>query len=240
MKQESIELKKEKCMRGSYNEILLNTLNIHTKKRILNLIDEAASANKIDEHGNWDFGAEFDHKGRGSAINWDLYAYGFDHFSKKLLVVIQIRQYVLRKKGYYPQIRKNYYLLGRNEDGHAFAHSIESKVIHSAIKNNKDVILSVQNWIFGHDYKKIIRQGDIALVPVKKVTAHPIEENQYLIEDSHQLIAEKICKNGFIYAKDPTLIHLQAVHPTISGEGWYKVMIANRSSFWKFAAPTID
>lgn len=230
----------EQNKRGSYNEILLESINNETKKKIMNLIKEASNANKIDEHGSWDFGAEFDRKGRGSALNWDLYAYGFDYFSKKLLVIIQIRQYVLRKKGYYPQIRKNYYLLGRNEDGHSFAHSIESNVIHSAIRKNKDVILSVQNWIFGYDYKKIIRQGDIALVPIKKVTAQPIEGSQLLIEESHHLTAEMICQNGNVYAKNPTLVHLKEVHPTVKGNGWFKVMVANRASYWKFAAPTID
>ena len=48
----------ENYTRGSYNEILLESINKETKKKILNLMKEASNANKIDEHGSWDFGAE--------------------------------------------------------------------------------------------------------------------------------------------------------------------------------------
>ena len=226
--------------RGYYGQIDFTTLTKSAKKQIQNLVYGAANAAKVDEHGSWDFGCEFDSKSRGSALNWDVYAFGKDFFSKKSLCVIQVRQYLKRRTNYYPEIKKSYFLLGRNEDKSIFAHSVESRVIHSAIKKNVDVIKAVQKWIFGCDYKKIIRHGDLALIPVKKVSGEILQKQTILIEQSHMLNADVLKVNGSLYAKNPKLEHLQKVHPAIEGKGWYKVAVAKRSKFWDFAAPTLD
>jgi hypothetical protein len=233
---------KTQVQRDSYNAIKIMSLNEATRKQIKNLFAEACKADKVDEHGTWDFGADFDSKGRGSALNWDLYAYGKDTHSKRLLIVVQIRQYVKVKKNYFPQIRKSYFLIGRNEDNTAFAHAVESRVIHAAIGKEKDVIKAVQNWIFKCDYKKVIRQGDLALIPVQRVSPHAImlDSAEHLIESSHQLSASEVRKNGDLYASNPTLIHLPGTHPTVSGSGWYKIVVGKRAQHWDFAAPTID
>lgn len=228
--------------RDCYNAIRMNTINERTKKQILNLFAEASAAEKVDEHGAWDFGCEFDRKGRGSALNWDLYGYGRDMHNKRLLIVIQIRQFIRRSANRYPEIRKSYFLIGRNEDNTAFAHSVESRVVHSAINNGRDVVKAVQDWIFQCDYNKVIRQGDLALVPVRTVNkeAVTIEGNTHLLEDSHKLTASDIRINGVLYALDPELIHLPGTHPSVSAQGWYKVVVGKRAKHWDFAAPTID
>lgn len=221
---------------------MLNSLNSATCKQVLNLFNEAKKADKVDEHGTWDFGFDFDKKGRGSALNWDLYAVGRDMHSKRLLIVVQIRQYVKARKNYFPQIRKSYFLIGRNEDNHAFAHAVESRVIHNAIEKGKDVVKAVQDWIFGCDYHKVIRQGDVAMIPVKRINpaAEVLDGEKHLIEGSHELAAMDIRKNGELYARNPILVHQPGTHPTVSGEGWYKIVVGKRASHWNFAAPTID
>jgi hypothetical protein len=229
--------------RGNYGEI--NTiatfgLNSVYHKQIKNLVNAAANAAKVDEHGSWDFGSDFDRKGRGSALNWDLYGYGRDTHSRRLLIVIQIRQFVRRSKNYFANIKKSYFLIGRNEDNTVFAHSVPSRTIHHAINNGKDVVKACQDWIFGCDYAKVIRQGDIALIPAKKVSGEKISKTDVLIENSHRLTADAIAVNGSVYAQNPSMLHIPGTHPTISGEGWYKVVVGNRASFHDFAAPTID
>ena len=64
--------------RGNFKEINTATLPPRMKKQVENLVAAAAKASKVDEHGNWEFGAEFDSKKRVSALNWDLYAFGKD------------------------------------------------------------------------------------------------------------------------------------------------------------------
>jgi hypothetical protein len=150
--------------RGSYGEIDIYSLPKRTWKMVNNLFNEAKNSEKVDEHGNWEFGAEFDKKGRGYAINWDLYGISKDYFSKRLLIVIQIRKWEKRTRRGYANVQKSYFLLGRNEDNTAFAHPVESRVIHHAIKTGQDVCRACQNWMFKGDYTKMIRQGDIAMI----------------------------------------------------------------------------
>lgn len=233
---------KTQVQRDCYNAIKMYSLSESTRKQVINLFSEAAKADKVDEHGTWEFGCEFDKKGRGSALNWDLYGVGKDIHSKKLLIVIQIRQFIRRSASRFPEIRKSYFLIGRNEDNHAFAHPVESRVIHDAINKGKDVVKAVQDWIFQCDYKKVIRQGDLAMIPVKRLNpaAVVLQGEKHLIEDSHELTSTDIRKNGEVYALNPLLIHIPGTHPTVQAAGWYKIVVGKRASHWDFAAPTID
>ena len=217
--------------RGRYNEIPLTSLTDVTRKQVQNLVTKATDARKIDEHGGWDFGCDFDRKGRGSALNWDLYAYGKDYHTKRFLCIIQVRQAFRRAAKHFLNVRKSYFLLGKNEDESVFAHPIESRVIHSAISLNKDVIKAVQSWIFNCDYKRVIRHGDIALVPVKKVPNGQTEQCPYILENSHNLNAERIISNGSLFALNPELSHISGVHPTVKADGWFKVIVGKRSSY---------
>ncbi|HRK21732.1 MAG TPA: hypothetical protein PLX06_07990, partial [Fimbriimonadaceae bacterium] len=143
-------------LRGGYEEILQSSVPPETMREIASLVKEAGRAEKIDEHGSWAFGAEFGKRGEISSLNWSLYGFGQDVHGGGLLAVIQIRQFYRRKEGCFAQIRKNYFLLGRNEDGKAFAHSVSAHLVRAAAKNDKDVVLAVQDWIFGGDYKAML------------------------------------------------------------------------------------
>ena len=149
--------RKIEVKRGQHGEIIQMPDAI--RKKANKLLDKVQNAKKVDEHGNWEFGlldSNFN-KGMVHSINYDFYGVGYDLHNNKFLAVIQIREFYRHKSSYYPQVRKNYFLLGKNEDGHCFSHPVESRVIHSAINKDKDVIKAVQDWIFGVDYSKVKR-----------------------------------------------------------------------------------
>lgn len=229
--------------RDSYNAINMSSLDDATRTAVQTLVNRIAAADKVDEHGAWEFKAEFDRKGRGQAINWDLYGVGFDVHTGDMLAVIQVRQYTKQHKNWYPQIRKNYFLIGENEDGSAFAHPVSANVIHAAVRAERDVIEAVQNWIFGGTYADMQRHGDLAIIPMKSRPAGTKGQLRKVavLEDSHRLEAAQIAEvDGRIYAKNPTLTHIPGTHPTVEAAGWNRIVIGRRADFWKFAAPTID
>ena len=234
-----------KIRRGQYNEIFMTSLSDLQNKQVNNLVYAASNAEKIDEHGSWEFGIDFDSKGRGSALNWDLYGIGRDYHSKRTLIVIQVRQFIRRRKNYFPEIKKSYFLIGRNEDNTVFAHPVSANVVQAAARAGKDVVRAVQNWIFGVDYTRIIRQGDICLIPLKsKAVLANCEDvsNQFTMQDSHLLKAAEVKNCGAnIYAQNVNLYHLPKTHPDFENlTGWFKVVVGRRSDFYDFAAPTID
>jgi hypothetical protein len=228
--------------RGSYGEIPLYHLDAETRSQVAALVEAAASAAKIDEHGTWDFGiASLNRRGtRWQALNWDLYAHGHDAHTGALLAVIQVRQVVSGRR--WNQVRKNYFLIGTNEDGTAFAHPVSAMCVHAAIRAGQDVVRRVQDWIFGCDYGQVRRQGDLALIPLRRACGERTPLRSMVLEDSHALEASEIRlgAEGVVYAKDPTLIHLPGTHPTVGAAGWHKIVTGRRASFWKFAAPTVD
>ena len=227
--------------RDQYGGINRSTLSPSARKKVENLIAAVKVSKKIDEHGGWDFGSNFDYKGRGSALNWDLYAFGNDYHSKRFLIVIQVRQFIRRKKNYFPGIRKSYFLVGRNEDNSVFAHCVESRIIHNAIKKNQNVLMAVQSWIFNVDYKKVERQGDIGFIKVKRSKGLQVDKTVVLIKGSHQIESENIFHDSKnYYVLNPQVTHLMNVHPALSLIGWYKVAVGQRCFYWDFASPTID
>ena len=231
--------------RDAYNAIIFTSLEKEMQEKVNTLVKSAANAQKVDEHGTWNFEATFDSKGRGSALNWDLYGIGSDHFSGELLIIVQVRQYIKRRKNYFPEIKKSYFLIGTNEDNTTFAHPVESSVIHSAIKREANVIEAVQSWIFGCEYKKVIRQGDLCLIPSVNPAAKLatlVEEKELTLQGSHHIKGVEIRRGKGIFVKSPELFHLPKTHPDVRGLGgvWYKVVVGRRANFYNFAAPTID
>lgn len=232
--------------RGQYGQILTHKLSPKTRKQVENLFKEAKASEKVDEHGNWTFGVEHDQKrGETHSVNWDLYAVGRDYFSRRTMIVIQIREFYRQKAGYFPTVKKSHFLIGRNEDNTAFAHPVPTRTVNNSIEKEKDVVKACQDYIFGTDYTKVIRQGDIALIPLKK-TAHLKEVESLgitmmLIEESHKLESSDIRQNGNLYAKNPSLSHLPKTHPDFMNlKGWYKVVVGRRGKWHDFAAPSVD
>lgn len=130
----------------------------------------------------------------------------------------------MESAGYWPQIRKNYSLLGPNEDASIFAHCVSANVVHAAIRRGADVIKAVQDWIFEGDYAGMLRQGDLAMIPcTRRPSAPRVPKRVMILEGSHRLKANVIRQNGGIFAKNPNLIHIPGTHPQVQGENrWYK------------------
>ncbi len=203
--------------------------------------------NNAAEHGGWEERSEWDSKGRGEQVTVDLY--GIDAAND--LYVIQVRQSFREHKNWYLSVRKSYFMIGHNENGNAFAHPVESRVIHAAIKRNPEAsspVQAAQAWIWGIDEKRlpeVLRNGDVALIPArlpKEVMIFPggsyrVDEG---IASDHQLVADEIRANGAIYALNPTLYHRKGQHPEARGNGWFKVVVGRRADFWSFARPTMD
>ena len=229
-----------KVKRGPYNEI--KEMPSEVKEQCKRLLEGVKNAAKIDEHGGWEFGllASNHRKGMVHSMNYDWYAVGYDLHDGGFLAIIQVREFYRRKASRYPEIRKSYFLLGENEDKTFFAHPVQSHKIHAAIKAGKDVIKAAQDWIFGTDYAKVIRQGDLCLIPVRSVKGEE-QGAEIIIEKSHRLMADRILENGDIYAVNPNMVHLNGTHPTIQNlVGKYKVVVGKRAKFWSFAKPTLD
>jgi len=211
----------------------------------IQVADLVAQVSKnVDEHGNWNFGIQATSRGgrNGAALNWDCYAVGSDLHTGDFLAVIQIRQTRWNKYG--NSSRKSYYLIGRNEDATAFAHCVESRTIHAAIADGRDVIRACQTWMFGTEYAKVLRQGDIALVPVRSPKGDKTDERAMSIGSSHGyshlLICEEVHRNGSIYVLNPTLTHNPGTHSTLRAKGWHKVVTSNRAAQWDFSKVKID
>jgi len=226
--------------RDQYGAILLSRQTDTIRKQLTNLVNAAAKAARVDEHGAWQFGCEFDKKGRGYATNWDLYGYGRDLHSNRLLAVIQVRQSVRQRANGYLNIHKSYFLLGRNEDNSVFAHPVESRAIHAAIKRGGDIVPAVQSWIFGADYAKVLRHGDLALIPTSRPQGEQIPAGTCVLEGSHEIAAAAYRDNGNLYALNPEVSHIPGVHPDVCAQGWYQIVVGRRTDTWSFAKPTID
>lgn len=230
---------KENFSRGCYGQILQPNVEQKALEKYQQAMKLVEKAKKV---AGWETGASFDNKGRGTAVNLDLYAIGKDYHSKKMLVIVQVREWRKESKNGFARIRKNWFLIGRNEDKTTFAHCIESRVIHAAIRKGTCPILACQDWIFGADYKKVLRQGDIALVPVKRLPREYTEiQGKVTFRESHEIAAEKIVHYGNeYYAINPVLTHTKQQHPLLVGLGTFRITGGLSKSAWRFANPTLD
>lgn len=206
----------------------------------LNDIIRELREGRADEHGGWEFGITSDRKKRGTAINLDYYAFGTDIHSGQFLAVVQVRRCQFRP-GWYSRIHKAYYLIGRNEDGSAFAHPVSANVVHRAIRDERDIIQSCQDWMFGGDYTRLVRQGDLAMLPVSRAVGERIPERVRVLAGSHRVKARSLrVQGGAVYARDPIITHIPGTHATIAGDGWWRVVIGKRGRAYSFALAVGD
>ena len=193
-------------------------------------------------------GIASDKKQRGTSINVDCYSYD----QGRGLAVVQVRQCQFRP-GRFNRVRKDYYLIGTNENGNAFAHPIETvarskKTFETA---EAGVLLALSRiWNCKTDeVDYIVRNGDVAFVPVVRVpaTAQVVEGNQITVRESHHVKAladSKIYRDadGTIYVKGIAKIeHSKGQHPTakVKGGSW-RVVAGARAATWGFSSPTAD
>jgi hypothetical protein len=179
---------------------------------------------------------------RGTALNTDVYS--FDEARR--LAVIQVRQYQWRNNRF-PKIRKDYYLIGTNENGNAFAHPVDSVNRGNATHTDNGGVLKALAQIWQCEPQQldhIRRNGDVAFIPSTiPPTAIPCADNGVTVAQSHVVSGEKLFRDtdGTYYVLGRAYLkHSKGQHPTVQASGAYRVAIGVRTRNWGFTAPTAD
>ena len=168
------------------------------------------------------------------AVNIDLY--GVDQ--EQGLYLIQVRYW--RKGHRFNHKRKEYFLIGRNENKAAFCHSVEV----TAFRNKKaytlkEKVWAAQSWIFGVRYDqmpKVIRQGDMGFLPLEKaLPKHTFTDlgNNITIGNSHNIYAASILKDNKtekLYALSPRMQHTKQQHEDIFHTAWVEILEGKRKA----------
>lgn len=193
---------------------------------------------EAEKAGAYTTGIESDKKNRGQAINTDLFGYD----EAQGLIVIQVRQAIFHPRRY-TEVRKNYLLVGRNEEtGEVFAHPVDSPArSKNALATPEATVAYVLAKIWDcrqQDLPDIIRQGDVAFVPVPSLPqgAVPVD-GPVVLRNTHRLTGEIYLLGAQYYTtRRATLKHTKGQHATIKAKGgFYRVQTGNRANLWDFS-----
>lgn len=184
----------------------------------------------------WSTGIESDKRNRGSAIN----IASTDRDDDLHLAIIQVREATFRP-GRYTRVRKDYYLVGRGDQGEAFAHPLTDLV-----KSRSTVRQALARlWqCRPQDLDDIIRQGDVALVPTRTMREdlEPVGD-EIILADSH-IVRGEIMRDaaGNLYAASRVSIrHGKSEHPSIyTRKGLWRLQVALRGRPWGHTRPMGD
>lgn len=197
---------------------------------------------------------EFDHVGRGEALNHDLYGYD----AAQELAVVQIRHVSRRTRNGFLRVHKDYALVGVNENGNWFRHPVSSSAVHGAIRKTPEdpaaAVRGAQKWMWGVTDAQLKtslaagkRQGDVLLVRERTPREADITVEHpptVVVGGSHEIRAARIVevKSGRIVAQAPSLWHSKHQHaPTYADdEGWYSVRVAAEAATWKWGTRLAD
>jgi hypothetical protein len=150
------------------------------------------------------------------------------HASGKMLALVsQKRKRVYAKSySYGPSVREDFFLIGENENGVAFAHAITNDIR----KWSSKTVEAALRWIWGVELIEdvIDRHGDVAIIKAKPFKSSG-EIGKINVIDSHEFTGE-FRKNGFVYARNGILHHTKNQHPDVKiGNEWVRLKAANRS-----------
>ena len=150
--------------------------------------------------------------------------FGFDE--SRNLAVVQLRRSYKRKASHFMQVSKAYALIGI-DDGQVFSHVLENsprRLRDIAERSPESVVRWAEKMIFGlkneADVDGIKRQGDIALVPVKKLPAdsEPVADG-VTFRGSHRLVGQvfKSPSGGYYCTggRDTRMLHTKREHGAV-------------------------
>lgn len=191
----------------------------------------------------FEVGIESDRKHRGSAVNVEV----MDHDEAQQLFVLQVRQTVFHPRRF-NRTRKDYFLCGRNENGNAFAHPID------VIATNANVTTALcRIWdVTPSVLPKIIRQGDVALIPERGITYNDVVPfdvpifavESHVIRAAHVYVAKDPADSRVFVAESVSITHEKEQHPSVAcalaKSKLYRVQLGIRARTWGFARPTAD
>lgn len=195
---------------------------------------------------------QFDRRGRGDAVNVDLY--GYDPLER--IAVVQARHAFRRAAGHlFLNVRKTYFLCGHNElTGLPFRHPVDAAAVHGALRHRDvrgsripgvELVRRVQGWMWQvtpNQLARAIRQGDVLVVPEPRLdrTAYRVTglsgPASLLLADSHRVTADEVVEqNGRVYAWNPRLDHVKDQHAPVQVVGWCSLRVARDCPAWNFA-----
>ena len=193
--------------------------------------------------------ADYDRKGRGSSVSLDLYGYD----PAQNVAIIQIRNAFRRAGNHFLNVRKDYVLVGYNENGKPFRHPISAAAVHGAIrKDGADPVATVrgaQAWMWEVSAAKLasgIRQGDVLIVPERgrPSNAETVAETVVLVNGTHEVSAGEFVRNGkgILFAKGPTVRHTKGQHATACGDndGWHSIRAGREAASWELGRRLSD
>ena len=195
---------------------------------------------EAEKAGAWTTGIS-SRRQRGTAINCDLY--GYDEALG--LCVVQLRQAQFRP-GQFTKVRKDYFLIGHNEDGSFFSHPVDSPARSPrALESPEACVQWVLSKIWDcrfEDVGEVERQGDIGLVPVSRLPLGAEKvEGSIILQDSHKLSGDIWLAGGIYYTRRGSrLVHVKGEHEPVKAKGgYYRVQPGVRANVWGFTAPGI-
>ena len=204
----------------------------------LKVIADELRAGQTDEHG-WETGITFADGGAAkrrhdyAAINEGWRMIGTDIHTGEPIGVLEVRQ--SRRDRYGTHVTKNCYLVGRNEDNTAFGHAVPTATVNRAQKlypdDQQEQLVAVQTYIFGTDYRRVVRQGDIGFIACHKPGGLDVLGKQITIMESHVIRGRAVVQRGeSIYVQCPHVTHPTHNYVAIKA-GWYKLVIGRRAQF---------
>lgn len=211
--------------RGAYDEI------IDVPSAISDLVQA------VRRSAGWTIGFEPSRRRGGyDARNIDVYGYDVP----RNLAVVQLRRSFKRKEGYYTETSKVYALIGLS-DGQLFSHVLHNsprRLPDLRTRTPESVVRWAEKMIFGlkseEDVASIKRQGDIALVPVKKLPADAEKVDDSVTFRGSHLLVGQIYKAGDTYycvgGRDTRLLHTKREHGAVftrKGE-LFRVVVGRR------------
>lgn len=233
-----------------YGAVVTTGIESAELAKVQRLISELDTAHAGDEHGAWTRGCEFDKHARGSAVNVDVYDFG--SWRGQVLGVVQVRQFERARKNGWGRIRKDYYLIGRNErSGQAFAHAVQWRIVRAAVRSSGTesgaIIRAVESWIWDlqlGELEDLRRCGDTGLVPVVRPPRRAdvrVCSATVRVVDSHLVRADEYATDGeAVWARGAVLSHSKRQHRSVRAAGWSRVVIGSRAAHWDFSSPTAD
>lgn len=221
-------------VRGRHDEIL--SINGVSARIILARFEEALPTPRC----------QFDGKGRGEALNVDLY--GFDQ--EQDVAIAQIRQAYRQRANHFLSLRKTYVLVGSTEIGAPFRHPVSSAAVRKSINAAPDdptvVIAAAQRWIWQCTAKQLkdslaagMRQGDILLVRTYEPKDGTDVGSGFAVGGSHEIRADRVVQtlDGSVFALNPTLVHTKNQHAPVyaDADGWFSVRAGREEPAWSFS-----
>ena len=209
---------------------------------------------KVKDTAGWQTGITSEGMKRGGYESRNIDVYGYD--VSRNLAVVQLRRAWKKKESWYTEVSKVYALVGK-DDGQIFSHPLTSSPRRNpnlADMSPEEVVRWAESKIFGVPVNKlhtIIRQGDIALVPVRGIPSaakpssdylQPSGVHEFTVRDSHRVIVDGdlyIDPDGRQYVDGTVeVVHVKDEHRPVSGTGKFRLVVGQRAAdpWWIDAA----